>query len=624
MKNTTGLIIGKELERIRNSCGALLEEISDGIAITDNDGNYVYSSTRNAKILGFERGSDLVGLNAFDFFAKDYQKQAYINREITIKDSILENMFFKLQRFDGEIVPILLSVAVLNDRMGCQIGYLGLIRDLSNISNVSGASSSMNSDISSIFDQLSDGLFMVNKNGSIVALNSLAELIHTRHKAHIESHICSVNESKKHISFHDNSNENVFEMRKLATGDNKKTIFVLIRDVTMEKYIEVKLEETYSQMQLLQRINLVGQMSAGIAHDINNLLQVIVGYTTLISEEISCNTKASRYLDHVIAASRSAGTMIRQLLTLGREGVHNSTVVNLTELSKILVDMMKRTFGESYNILLVAEEDVFVLCDKTKLEQVLMNLSINARDSMPDGGTIELHIKISNPEEDKDLTSLAKEPCVEIVIKDHGCGIQECVLDKIFDPFFTTKDIGKGTGLGLAMVKNIVEEYGGSIGVDSVPNKGTAFRIFLPIGPNKLENIKDKENDSLARCEKKDYKLLLIGICKEEQDIISGIFGVCDEYITVDGADEALEFVKNNPGVADLCVLDIGNLGVLGSEIVFLLRTVSPDMPIAVLSDGSDSNLKDAIDKQPDMISITRPIGKDKLLLTIKELLKGE
>src|SRR6266853_2579039 len=262
-----------------------------------------------------------------------------------------------------------------------------------------------------------------------------------------------------------------------------------IRDLTERR----KLENQFRQAQKMESI---GTLAGGIAHDFNNLLTVMLSYSSSFSEELPKDSRHSRAAEQVHAAAERGAALTRQLLAFSRKQVFQLRVVNLNDIIRNLLKMLQRIIGEHIEIKMALAEDLVpVKADAGQLEQVLMNLSVNARDAMPQGGRLTLETR--NVELDEDFVRLhvgsAPGPHTLLTVSDTGMGIDAAVLGRIFEPFFTTKGPGHGTGLGLAMVYGVVKQSGGYIGVGSEVGEGTRFKIYLPQATETAETAVSKK-----------------------------------------------------------------------------------------------------------------------------------
>ena len=241
-----------------------------------------------------------------------------------------------------------------------------------------------------------------------------------------------------------------------------------------------KLEAQFFQS---QKMEAVGQLAGGVAHDFNNLLSIIIGYTDLLKEEGIAAASSEEAVTEIYDAAIRATNLTRQLLAFSRKQMLEMQVVDVNKVISSFEKLLRRTIGEDIQMRLIpTSEPVLVKADESQLEQILLNLAVNARDAMPDGGllTIETACVVLDEAYVSGKPEVSPGPHVMIAISDNGSGMDKATRDRIFEPFFTTKAMGKGTGLGLSMVYGVVKQHNGNIWVYSEPGEGTTFKIYLP------------------------------------------------------------------------------------------------------------------------------------------------
>jgi two-component system, cell cycle sensor histidine kinase and response regulator CckA len=258
--------------------------------------------------------------------------------------------------------------------------------------------------------------------------------------------------------------------------DRAKARLIINTDITEKKHLEAQLVQA-------RHLEAIGLLAGGVAHDFNNLLTVIIGLSEVALAELRQEEPSHHLISQVHRAGERAASLTRQLMAFSRRQVLAPVVLDLNSLVSETQKMLGRLIGEDIALTTHLDPKLGrIKADPGQMEQVLMNLVINARDAMPNGGRLSIETKNTDPDVSSPISPRERElgPCVALLVRDTGCGMDESTQTRIFEPFFTTKEPGKGTGLGLATVHGIVKQSGGSIAVDSRPGQGTTFTILLP------------------------------------------------------------------------------------------------------------------------------------------------
>ncbi|OPZ59887.1 MAG: Blue-light-activated protein [Deltaproteobacteria bacterium ADurb.Bin510] len=258
-----------------------------------------------------------------------------------------------------------------------------------------------------------------------------------------------------------------------------------IQDITERKLAEQERERLQEQLAQAQKMETIGRLAGGVAHDFNNILTAIAGNAELALLCGDLDPKTTRRLKDIEQAAASAACLTRQLLAFSRKQIIKPEALDLNDLIRTMGRMLERVIGEDISLRTVAQPGLnFIMADPGQLQQIVMNLAVNARDAMPQGGT--LTIETANAMLSGDVcrqTDLDPGEYVVLTVSDTGCGMDAEIKQHLFEPFFTTKEVGKGTGLGLATVYGAVKQNRGAILVDSEPGQGTCFKIYLPATP---------------------------------------------------------------------------------------------------------------------------------------------
>ena len=266
-----------------------------------------------------------------------------------------------------------------------------------------------------------------------------------------------------------------------GTNDGQKSIGLIMRcDITERREAQLALQEAEKQRAHAQKMDALGQLTGGVAHDFNNLLMVIGGHLQAIQKAAAGDPKIGRAADAISFAVERGGALTRQLLTFARRQTIHPVVIEISEQIEAIRDMLASSLGRSVNLIATIGSDIWpIKVDNNEFELALVNLAINARDAMPEGGTVSIvaenvHLKCD------DTKARINGDFVAVRVSDTGCGIAPNVLPKVFDPFFTTKAPEKGKGLGLSQVHGFVHQSGGTVAVESDLGRGTCITLFLP------------------------------------------------------------------------------------------------------------------------------------------------
>ncbi len=380
-------------------------------------------------------------------------------------------------------------------------------------------------------------------------------------------------------------------MTNLLEDPNIKGIVINSRNLVERKEAEAALYEKEEQLRQSQKMEAVGQLAGGVAHDFNNLLAVIIGYSDLLltRKSAALNEEAQLKIEQINKAAHRAAALTRQLLAFSRKQVLQPKLLDMNTVVGDMDKMLKRLIGEDIEMRTNFDPGLAVVkADPGQIEQVLLNLVVNARDAMPKGG--KLTIETANVMLDKHYaqTHRAVYPglYVMLAVSDTGVGMNQEVKARIFEPFFTTKEKDKGTGLGLSTVYGIVNQSGGTIWVYSEPGKGTTFKVYLPC----LEQEADFDE---AVAVKVDYRGTETVLLVEDEESVRQ---VAHEILTLNGyqvllashGSEALEVSRRHQGLIDLMVTDVVMPVMGGPELAQALALTRPKMRVLFMSGYTD------------------------------------
>ncbi|GIF23344.1 PAS domain S-box-containing protein [Actinoplanes tereljensis] len=392
-------------------------------------------------------------------------------------------------------------------------------------------------------------------------------------------------------------------------------------------------ERLEAQLHQSRRLESLGQLAGGVAHDFNNLLAVMLNYTSFVTEQVqeaaaadpdSHWTQAATDLQQVLRAGTRATELTHQLLTFGRREVVRPQVLDLNGVIREVEQLLRRALGEHIQLHVELDEDLCpVLADPGQIEQILMNLAVNARDAMPDGGTLTIHTTNHRVTTPTDAASRPAPPpgrYVRVRVADTGTGIPTEVLDRVFEPFFTTKEAGKGTGLGLATVYGIITQAGGFVTINTAPGAGTAFITLFPVTD---ETPAVLEKPAPAPAQQHGRATVLVVEDEEALREVTKRILTRNEYqvLTAGNGPEAIKVAEDFPHHIDLLLTDVIMPFMNGRELAEQITATRPGLRVAYMSGYAEPFVigDDALDR--DTVLITKPFTRAELLSRIGEVL---
>ena len=401
----------------------------------------------------------------------------------------------------------------------------------------------------------------------------------------------------------------------------------LLAEIVERKSAQEALRVSGEQLRQAQKMEAVGRLAGGVAHDFNNLLTAILGYAELIALRRDLDPATHQNVEMIQKAGRQAAAVTHQLLAFSRKQVLQPRVIDLNALVSDFEKILKRVIGEHIELDVQARADGGrVRADPNQLEQVILNLGVNARDAMmPRGGRLTIrttNLTLDGGAARRLSPEMAGGPYVLLEVGDTGLGMDEEVKSKIFEPFFTTKGPGKGTGLGLATVYGIVKQSGGTVAVDSTPGAGSTFRIYLPMADGEVEEARPKTVAPMHRSAHKAETILIV----EDEEIVRLL--VC-QVLSDQGYDvhcaahggEALRLSAEHPGKIALLVTDVVMPQMGGLELARRLLAERPEMKVLYVSGYSESDMNEQGILASELEFLEKPFTPQAITRKVKELL---
>ena len=394
---------------------------------------------------------------------------------------------------------------------------------------------------------------------------------------------------------------------------------VVAQDITDRHQLEEQLRQA-------QKMEAVGRLAGGVAHDFNNLLMVIKGHTELLLNAANQTEHALRKIEQIDRAADRATSLTRQLLAFSRMQVLQPRVMNLNSVVEDMGKLLPRLIGEDIDLMIQMAGDLgMIRADASQMEQIVMNLAVNSRDAMPNGG--KLVIETSNAELDQIYSTV--HPIVRpgsyvcLAVSDTGTGMDAETQTHIFEPFFTTKEQGKGTGLGLSTVYGVVKQSGGFIWVYSEVGKGTSFKIYLP----RVHEAAENPGKALPAGEvPRGTETILLS--EDEQDVrdVAREFLESGGYTVIEARDgrEALRIASEHPGKIDLLMTDMVMPGMTGTELAGRLQQANSDLRVIYMSGYSEHAAAETTNGDSKVRLLTKPFSRVAVLRAVREVLGNQ
>lgn len=403
----------------------------------------------------------------------------------------------------------------------------------------------------------------------------------------------------------------------ILKGGEVEKIVIVNRDITDRKHLEEQFRQS-------QKMEAIGRLSGGVAHDFNNLLGVIIGYGELLQEATAIDSPLRTCVDEMLKAGHRGASLTRQLLAFSRQQVLDSRVLDLNGVVKDMDKMLMRLIGEDVQLKTMLDPALGrVKADQGQIEQVIMNLAVNARDAMPRGG--ELNLKTQNFHMDEDFVSRYPYPVmtgdyVLLTVVDSGIGMDSATKARVFEPFFTTKEKGKGTGLGLSLVYGVVKQSGGYIDVVSEPGSGATFKIYLP----KAElpaNVQEKPT-VVSRSSRATETVLLAEDETSLRKLTRHLLELCGyQVLEAESGSEALNIARTFKNKLDVLLTDVVMPGMSGQVLAKEIVLIYPHIRVVYMSGYTGQTVGQHGVLDDGVFFLPKPFTKEALWQKMREAL---
>jgi len=408
------------------------------------------------------------------------------------------------------------------------------------------------------------------------------------------------------------------------TAELVDTVEKLKQEITERQKAEVERQFLQGQLLQSQKMESIGRLAGGVAHDFNNILTAILSYAELTLMKLAEDHPVRSHLVSIQAASEKAATLTHQLLAFSRRQVLEMKAVDLNKVIEGMANMLSRMIGEDILLELKTEATISTIrADQGQIEQVLMNFAVNARDAMPSGGRLLIGTK------DVDLDdvllrtqeTVTFDKYVMLSVADTGAGMTAEVRERIFEPFFTTKELGRGTGLGLATVYGIVKQHSGNIFVDSDPGQGTTFKVYFPIAGERGQEC-DKDHDLSGPLPAGTEVILVVEDDPSVRELVRQVLAPLGyKVLATAGGDDALRTSDSYDGPVDLLLTDVVMPGMNGKQLAETLRIKRPGIKVLFMSGYAHDVLSTQGMLEPGVAMIHKPFRTVALARQVRQVL---
>jgi two-component system, cell cycle sensor histidine kinase and response regulator CckA len=629
------LLEGEELFRL------ISENAADLIAVVDMEGRRVYNSLSYQKVLGYS-AEELRNSASMEQVHPDDRESVKQAAEEARRTGIGRPLEYRIRHKDGSLRVLESTASVVRNSEGEPEKLVIVNRDVSDRKRAAEALRRSEASFRSVVEDAPYGIYRASLSGQLLLVNSTLEKMlgydsqNELLKANLATDIYRDPCEHHRLSELFPQDQGFKDMevewkRKDGTFITVRCSGRPVRDETGAlSYLEVFAEDITErrvlerQLRMAQKMEAIGRLSGGIAHDFNNLLGVIIGYSQVMKRSLGPSHSSYEHAEEIEKASQRAVSLTRQLLAFSRQQVLEPAILSLNALVSDMEKMLPRLIGEDIELSLHLDPALGqVKADQSQLEQVLMNLAVNARDAMPGNG--KLTIRTANVELDAAYTRQhpGSKPglYVMLAVTDTGIGMDPETQAHIFEPFFTTKERDKGTGLGLATVYGVVKQSGGYIAVDSEPGKGASFSVFLP---RVEQTVVATEVSSPQMLSLRGTETILLVEDAEPLRKLAHMFLKDNGYrvLTAGDGEEALQVAKQHAAPIQLLLTDVVMPGINGRVLAERLGPWQPGMKVLYMSGYTDSFIAGHGVLEEGIHLLHKPFTEEALARKVREVLE--
>jgi len=632
-------------EVLRKSEGhlrTLVQTIPDLVWLKDTKSVYISCNPMFERFFG-AREADIIGKTDYDFvdqeladFFVEHDRKAMAAGQPTSNEEWIAFAD------DGHRALLETTKTPMYDAEGALIGVLGIGHDITERKQLEKQLQENEAKYRDLFEDAPIGIFSATMQGQALSLNTaMARILEfdspqeAMERINLQEELSLLPEQRDQFLHLLQEKGRVENFEYQAVTANGRTLWLMMNariaqldgdgsgiiegfatDITAQR----KLEDQFRQAQKMES---VGRLAGGVAHDYNNMLSVILGYTQLALEKVEPDSTMQVFLQAILEAAQRSADITRQLLAFARKQIIAPQVIDLNETVEGMLKMLRRLIGEEINLTWRAGPGLWpVKMDPSQLDQILANLCVNARDAITGVGkvTIETVTVSLDKRYCKGHLDFVPGDFVLLTVSDDGCGMDKEILDKLFEPFFTTKEVGQGTGLGLATVYGIVKQNNGFISVYSEPGLGTTFKIYLP-----------RHESDAADAQKEKAKAIPLGhgetilVVEDEVTILNMSRTMLESLgyavLTANTTDEAMQLAKAHAGTIHLLITDVVMPEMNGRELAEQLHTLNPELKTLFMSGYTADIIAHHGVLAEGVRFIQKPFSKQDLAAKVREVL---
>jgi PAS domain S-box-containing protein len=632
------LITQHRQERGRRLLEVVIEGTTDAIFVKDCEGRYLMINTAGAGRMGREV-KEVIAKTDGDLLPAETGRQI-MEKDRQVLQSGGSETSEEMGTAGGATRTYLATKGPYRDARGKVAGLFGISRDITERKSMEENLKVQKAFLEQLIESAPEAIAIVDPDYTIRRIN----LEFTRVFGYTPDEACGQNltvlivpadkmEESRALEYHserasttvlettrhrkDRSRVNVSVLvSPVMVGKGLDAVYCIYRDISDRKTIEEQLRQS-------QKMEAIGRLAGGVAHDLNNLLTVITGYSELQLASITTNNPVYGPAEQIKLAADRASTLTRQLLAFSRRQVLQPRVINLNAVVDAVESLLRRLIGEDVVVILNLAPDLgTVRADPGQMEQVIMNLAVNARDAMPQGGKLLLETANAELDDAYARGHVGVQPgrYILLSISDTGKGMDENTLAHIFEPFFTTKETGKGTGLGLSTVYGIVQQSNGHIWVYSEPGKGTSFKIYLPrVQEAAAPNDGRRHSTQKARG---NETVLLVEDDPQVRELTRTLLADCGySVLAVEQPSEVEKLCREHHGTIHLLLTDVIMPGMTGKEVAVVVQQLCPGIRVLYMSGYTDTIIDHHGGLGPETFFLQKPFTSAALSDKVRQVL---